>query len=139
MRFLISMLALTRLIQLKRQWREVLLRLQQLPEDNRMLLAAFVFGEAQRAAKHPLPRFYASRPLDGYRPWGDAADTAFERVRSDNLQQQLKGLATWLAVVHHETAGIPHPGLQALHTEVTTHLFPLRDLHQRVLAIRMAA
>ena len=139
MRFLISMLALTRLIQLKRQWRGVVQQLQQMPDDNRLLLAAFVYGEAQRAAKHPLPRFYASRPLDGYRPWGDAADTAFERVRSNNPQQCMRGLATWLAVVYHETAGIPHPGLQALHAEVSEHLTPLRDLHQRVLAIRMAA
>lgn len=139
MRFLISMLAFTRLMQLKRQWREVAAMLNKLPENHRMLLAAFVYGEAQRAAKHPLPRFYGSRQVDGYRPWGDAVDIAFEQVRSDKLQARLKGLAMWLAVVYLETRRCEHSGLQGLHSEVERDFVGLRDLHQRVLAIRMAA
>ncbi len=139
MRILITMLALTRLMQLKRQWREVIGRLNELPENSRMLLAAFVYGEAQRAAKHPLPRFYGSRQIDTYRPWGDAVDTAFTRIRNDNMQLRMKGLATWLAVVYHETRDTTHPGLRALNDDVGHHFTQLRDLHQRVLAIRMAA
>lgn len=139
MHFLMTMLTFTRLMQLKRQWREVFARINALPENERMLLAAFVYGEAQRAAKHPLPRFYASTAVGGYQPWGDAVDTAFERVRANDAQQRLKGLATWLAVVYHETHGVTQPGLQALHAEVADQFVPLRDLHQRVLAIRMAA
>jgi hypothetical protein len=139
MRLLITMLALTRLMVLKRQWREVLAVLNQFPENNRMLLAAFVYGEAQRAAKHPMPRFYGSNQTSGYRPWGDALDSAIERVRSNNTQLQMKGLAMWLAVVYHETRETGHPGLEALHQEVAGHFTQLRDLHQRVLAIRMAA
>jgi hypothetical protein len=139
MRILITMLALTRLMLLKRQWREVALALAALPDNTRMLLAALVYGEAQRAAKHPLPQFYASATLDAYRPWGDAVETAFERVRAADPQQQLKAIATWLAVVYHETQNASQPGLKALHEEVGAHFTELRDLHQRVLAIRKAA
>jgi hypothetical protein len=139
MRILITMLAYTRLMLLKRHWREVATALATLPESSRMLLAALVFGEAQRAAKHPLPQFYASSRLDAYRPWGDAAEAAFEKVRSDNAQIRMKALATWLAVVYHETRDANQPGLRTLHEEVGAHFTQLRDLHQRVLAIRMAA
>lgn len=139
MRILITMLALTRLMLLKRQWRDVALALAELPESSRMLLAALVFGEAQRAAKHPLPQFYASAKLDAYRPWGDAVETAFEKVRSADAQQRLKAIATWLAVVYHETQNAAQPGLKSLHEEVGAHFIELRDLHQRVLAIRKAA
>jgi hypothetical protein len=139
MRILIKMLAMTRLMLLKRQWREVSAMLSALPENSRMLLAAIVYGEAQRAAKHPIPRFYASSNLTSYRPWGDAADTAFERIHSDNAQARMKALATWLAVVYHETHDATQPGLITLHEQVAREFSQYRDLHQRVLAIRMAA
>src|SRR5690606_24402111 len=118
MRILITMLALTRLMFLRRQWRDVSAILATLPEGSRMLLAAFVYGEAQRASKHPIPRFYASTNLDGYRPWGDAVETAYSRIRSENAQIRMKALATWLAVVYHETSDASQPGLVALHDQV---------------------
>jgi hypothetical protein len=139
MRILITMLALTRLMLLKRQWRDVTLALAALPENSRMLLAALVYGEAQRATKHPLPQFYASSKVDTYRPWGDAAEAAFARISADNPQIRMKALAVWLTVVYHETRGATQQGLLALHEEVGAHFTQLRDLHQRVLAIRMAA
>jgi hypothetical protein len=139
MRILITMLALTRLMMLKRQWRAVAARLAELPESGRMLLAAFVYGEAQRAAKHPLPQFYGSSTVGTYRPWGDAVEVAFARIGSSNQQIRAKAIATWLAVVFHETRNAEQPGLQALHQDVGEHFTQLRDLHQRVLAIRMAA
>jgi hypothetical protein len=139
MRLLITMLALTRLMLLKRQWREVAVALADLPENSRMLLAALVYGEAQRAAKHPLPQFYASAKMDAYRPWGDAVESSFEKVQAADLQQRMRGIATWLAVVYHETDNAAQAGLKALHEEVGAHFTELRDLHQRVLAIRKAA
>lgn len=139
MRILITMLALTRLMMLKRQWRAVAARLAEMPENGRMLLAAFVYGEAQRAAKHPMPQFYGSTEVGSYRPWGDAVETAFARVGSANPQIRAKAIATWLAVVYHETRNAAQPGLQSLHEEVGQHFTQMRDLHQRVLAIRMAA
>jgi hypothetical protein len=139
MRFLITMLAMTRLMLLKRQWREVAIVLAELPENSRMLLAALVYGEAQRAAKHPLPQFYGSAKLDAYRPWGDAVETSFEKIHSADLQQRMRGIATWLAVVYHETDNATQAGLKALHEQVGAHFVELRDLHQRVLAIRKAA
>jgi hypothetical protein len=137
MRLLITMLALTRLMLLKRQWRDVAASLAELPENSRMLLAALVYGEAQRAAKHPLPQFYGSGRLDAYRPWGDAVEGAFEKVHAADLQQRMR--AIWLAVVYHETDNATQSGLKALHGEVGAHFTELRDLHQRVLAIRKAA
>jgi hypothetical protein len=139
MRLLITMLALTRLMLLKRQWRDVAASLAELPENSRMLLAALVYGEAQRAAKHPLPQFYGSGKLDAYRPWGDAVESAFEKVHTADLQQRMRAIAIWLAVVYHETDNATQSGLKALHEEVGAHFTELRDLHQRVLAIRKAA
>lgn len=139
MRYLTRMLAFTRLLVLRRQWRPIRQWLLQLPTDQEPVLAALVYGEAVRAAKHPLPQFYASDHLEIYSPWGNAVDVAFERTRSDNPQVQMRGIAVWLAVVYHETRNAPLEPLRKLHGEVAYDLERLRSLHERILAIRQAA
>ncbi|HYE86988.1 MAG TPA: hypothetical protein VEA16_11575 [Vicinamibacterales bacterium] len=139
MKYLTQVLALTRLLLLKRQWREVLKQLNLLDDNAKRLLAALVYGETQRAAKHPLPQFYGSDKVDLYRPWGDAVEHAFARLHSDNPQLRLRGIATWLTVVFHETQQAGQPGLKTLHGEVARYVEQYRTLHERVLAIRAAA
>lgn len=139
MKYLTHVLALTRLMLLKKQWRAVRHLLEMLPHENRAVLAALVYGEAQRAAKHPLPQFYGSSQPTSYSPWGDAVERSFERIQSDNEPLRMRGIATWLAVVYHETRHAPLRAMQALHQEVDTALSHYRSLHERVLAIRMAA
>lgn len=139
MKYLTQVLALTRLFLLKKQWREVLRQLNRLSESNQQLLAALIYGETQRAAKHPLPQFYGSDKIAPYQPWGDAVEHAFLRLHSDNPQLRLRGIATWLTVVFHETEQADRPGLKSLHAEVAHYVEQYRGLHQRVLAIRAAA
>lgn len=139
MQFLTKVLALTRLLLLKRQWRVVQPRLVNLPPKTQNLLAAFVHGEALRAGKHPVPQFYASSAQELYRPWGDAAETAMQRIEASSESDQMRGLATWLAVVFHETQRASHPGLKALHAQVAERFQYFRSLHERLAAIRQAA
>lgn len=139
MKYLTSLLALTRLRMLKRHWKMIRQLVDALPHDKRAVLAAMVYGESQRAAKHPAPQFYASSPTVAYAPWGDAAESAFERIQGSDEQQRMQGLATWLAVVFHETRLASLAGMKALHGDVAGALERYKTLHERVLAIRMAA
>lgn len=139
MKYLTRMLAFTRLLVLRRQWKAIRQWLFQLSSEQESVLAALVYGEAVRAAKHPLPQFYASDNVESYSPWGTAVDDAFEKSRADSPQVQMRGVAVWLAVVYHETRNAPLEPLRKLHGEVAYDLERLRGLHERILAIRQAA
>ncbi len=139
MKYLTRMLALTRLMQLKRQWKRIAAWLALLTQEDQQVLAALVYGEAQRAGKHPLPQFYASQNIEAYSPWGDAVQLAFARICNEGGQSQMRGVATWLAVVYHETGNTQLAALRSLHNDVAYELNKYRSLHERVLAIRMAA
>lgn len=139
MKYLTRMLALTRMLQLKRQWKQILAWLATLSQNEQQVLGALAFGEAQRASRHPLPQFYASQRVEAYSPWGDAVTVAFNKLTAEDRAVQMRGVATWLAVVFHETQDSPLAGLRALHHQVAPELNKYRTLHERVIAIRMAA
>lgn len=139
MKYLTQMLALTRLLVLRRQWKPIQQWLNTLPEDREKVLAALVYDEAIHAAKHPAPQFYGSENVASYSPWGDAVDTAFARSRSDDTREQMQSIAVWLAVVYHETRNAPVDALRKLHGDVAYDFERLRSLHEHILAIRQAA
>jgi hypothetical protein len=139
MKYLTRMLAFTRLMTLRRHWKALREILYRLSVEQEATLATLVFGEALRAARHPMPQFYGCETLQSYQPWGDTAERAFREARDEDPRWAYKGIATWLAVVYHETRNAPLTGLQALHKEVGHDFERLRALHERILAVRQAA
>ncbi|MBD8527154.1 hypothetical protein [Pseudomarimonas arenosa] len=139
MKYLTRMLALTRFLLLRKQWKDIRGVLNLLTRDQENVLGAMVYGELQRAAKHPVPRFYASQQMEAYSPWGDALTAAWDKICSDEPQVQLRGLAVWLAVAFHETHNAALPMLSRLNSEISDSVARYRQLHERLLAIRAAA
>lgn len=139
MKYLTRMLAFTRLMSLRRQWKVIRSILYLLSAEQEAKLATLVFGEALRAGRHPMPQFYASEGVESYQPWGNAVDKAFEQARDEDPRWAYKGIATWLAVVFYETRNAPLDALQSLHKEVAHDFERLRALHERILAVRQAA
>lgn len=139
MKYLTRMLAFTRLMTLRRQWKAIRALLFRLDAQQETRLATLVFAEAIRAEKHPMPQFYGCESVESYQPWGDTAERAFNEARDEDPRWAHKGLATWLAVVFHETRHAPIAPLQSLHAEVAHEFQRLRALHERILAVRQAA
>ena len=139
MKYLTRMLALTRFLLLRKQWKDIKSLLNLLNREQENVLGAMVYGELQRAAKHPVPRFYASQRVEAYSPWGDALTAAWDKICSEEPQVQLRGLAVWLAVSYHETFNAALPMLSRLNSEIAENVTRYRQLHERLLAIRAAA
>jgi hypothetical protein len=139
MKYLTRVLAYTRLLVLLRHWKPIQPFLNSMPVEQEARLAALVYDEALRAEQHPTPQFYGSDNVESYSPWGDAVETAFARSRSADAQEQLRGVAVWLAVVYHETRNGPIEALRKLHVDVAYDFERLRSRHEHFLAIRKAA
>lgn len=139
MKYLTRMLAYTRLLVLRRQWKSIQQWLITLPVDQEARLATLVYDQAVLAANHPTPQFYGSVYVESYSPWGDAADTAYALTRSLDVREQTHGIAVWLAVVFHETRNAPVAALRRLHVDVSYDFQRLRNMQQQLLAIRQAA
>jgi hypothetical protein len=138
MPFLTKMLALTRLLILSRQIKEIRRLIDDIPRGTRRQLGAILNLEMQKAAQHPQPHLYGSQRIDRYAPWGDAAELALDRARSELEQLRLRGIATWITVVFHETEDSNHAGLQAIHREVLGFMGELRGTFARAAAQRAA-
>lgn len=127
MQFLTRMIALTRAIQLRRQYREINKALEQFPANVRRQLAAIALREFANASKSEFPHLYATPPEDKYRAWGSGTDIGLERLRSENLQVRLRGAALWLAVAYHETKDSPFGEQQDLHRQLMRSLRSLKE------------
>jgi hypothetical protein len=127
MQLVTRLIALTRAVQLRRQFREINKALEQLPPSSRRQLAAISLREFANASKSEFPHLYATPPEEKYRPWGSGADIGLERLRSDNLQVRLRGVALWLTVVYHETRDSHFPEQQELHRQVMRSLRTLKE------------
>ena len=127
MQFVTRLIALTRSMQLRRQFREINRALEQLPPNARRQLAAISLREFANASKSEFPHLYATPPEEKYRPWGSGADIGLERLRSDNLQVRLRGVALWLTVVYHETKDSRFAEQQELHRQVMRSLRTLKE------------
>lgn len=127
MAFITRLIALTRAIQLRRQFREINRALEQLTPNTRRQLAAISLREFSSASKSEFPHLYGTPPEDKYRPWGSGTEIGLERLRSDNLQVRLRGAALWLVVVYHETKDLPFAEQQELHRQVMRLLRMLKE------------
>jgi len=115
MHIMTRIIALSRSMQLRRQFREINRAMEALPPAARRQLAAIALREFSAAAKCEFPHLYGTPPEEKYRPWGTGTDVGLERLRSDNLQVRLRGVALWLTVVFHETKDSPFAEQQELH------------------------
>jgi hypothetical protein len=127
MQFVTRLIALSRAVQLRRQFREINKALEDLAPAARRQLAAIALREFANASKSEFPHLYATPPEEKYRPWGSGTDIGLERLRSDNLQVRLRGVALWLAVAYHETKDSGFAEQQELHRQVMRSLRSLKE------------
>ena len=127
MHFVTRLIALTRAMQLRRQFREINKALEQLAPPARRQLAAIALREFANASKSEFPHLYATPPEEKYHAWGSGTDIGLERLHSDNLQVQLRGVALWLTVAYHETKDSPFAEQQELHRQVMRALRALKE------------
>ncbi len=127
MQLVTRLIALTRSVQLRRQYREINKSLEQLPASARRQLAAIALREFANAAKSEFPHLYATPPEDKYRAWGSGTEIGIERMRSDNLQVRLRGIALWLAVAYHETKDSPFGEQQEMHRQLMRAMRALKE------------
>ncbi len=118
MRLVMRILALSRAVRLKRQFRDIEQRALALPSPTSALLAELIARESAAAAKLETPHLYGSPPDLKPGSWGTGMDLGFDRARSDNAQVRLRGIALWIAVAYHETKEASFPEFADLHREV---------------------
>jgi hypothetical protein len=129
MTLLTRMLATARYLTLMRQARELRGMIDTLPRSGQRALATLALAEIERVARDPEPRRFGDSGSDPYVPWSNAAHEAFQRAKSPVAQLKLKGMASWIAVVFHETRESPHPSLEAVHREVLGFLGILKGTY----------
>jgi hypothetical protein len=127
MQLVTRLIALSRAVQLRRQFRAIEKALVELQPNARRQLAAIAMREFQSAAKSEFPHLYATPPEMKYLPWGSGTEIGIERMRSDSLQVRLRGVALWLTVVYHETKDSPFAEQQELHRQVMRAMRALKD------------
>lgn len=127
MQLVTRLIALSRAVQLRRQFRGVEKALEDLSPAARRQLAEIALREFQSASKSEFPHLYATPPEEKYRPWGSGTDIGLERMRSDSQQVRLRGVALWLTVAYHETKDSPFAEQQELHRQVMRAMRALKD------------
>lgn len=127
MQIVTRLIALSRAVQLRRQFREISKTLEDLAPATRRQLASIALREFANASKSEFPHLYATPPDEKYRAWGSGADIGLERLHSDNLQVRLRGAALWLTVVFHETKDSQFSEQQELHRQVMRALRTLKE------------
>jgi hypothetical protein len=128
MRIVSRIIALTRSIQLNRQFREIERAIAALPSAGRQQLAAIAMREFAAAAKCEFPHLYGTTAeRQSYRPWGNGTEVGLARVRSENPQVKLRGIALWLTVAYHETKDSPYGEVQSLHRQLMRTLRVLKE------------
>ena len=128
MRIVTRLIALSRSIQLNRQFREIERAIADLPLAGRRQLAAIAMREFATAAKCEFPHLYGTPENEQrYQPWGSGTDLGYSRVKSDNLQVKLRGIALWLTVAYHETKESKYGEIQNLHRQLMRTLRILKE------------
>ncbi|SFN57395.1 hypothetical protein [Dokdonella immobilis] len=127
MQLITRLIALTRGMQLRRQFKEIEKALEQLNPSARRQLAALAMREFSNAAKSEFPHLYATPPDEKYSPWGSGTSIGFERMKSDSLQVRMRGVALWLTVTFHETKDSPYADQRELHRLVMRTLRTLKE------------
>ncbi|MGH8042093.1 MAG: hypothetical protein ACREPN_08635 [Rudaea sp.] len=128
MRIVSRIIALTRSIQLNRQFHEIERAIGHLPIVTRRQLAAIAMREFASAAKCEFPHLYGTVD-QGMRsqPWGNGTDIGYARMKSDNTHLQLRGIALWLTVAFYETRDSAYGDMQDLHRQLMRTLRLLKE------------
>lgn len=114
-----TMQQLSRKVMLSWQAKVVEKAIRELPEAKRREAAALTLAELESAAYAPTdPEHGSSTQQNGPSRGTTSAQQAFERVRSRLQPIRLRGLATWIAVVYHETRDSADEGFQGVHRDV---------------------
>ena len=128
MRIVTRIIALSRSIQLNRQFREIEKAIAALPLVSRRQLAAIAMREFATAAKCEFPHLYGTVDQgQRYQPWGNGTDLGYARVKSDNPQLVLRGIALWLTVAYHETKESQFGEIRGLHRHLMRTLRVLKE------------
>lgn len=135
MHLITRLIALTRGMQLRRQFKEIEKVIEQLAPNARRQLAALAMREFSLAAKTEFPHLYATSPDEKYSPWGSGTAIGYERMKSESLQVRLRGLALWLTVAFHETKDAQYADQKELHRLI---MRTLRTLKESVPASEMS-
>ena len=129
MRIVSRLIALSRSIQLNRQFREIQREIDSLPLATRRQLAALAVKEFSSASQCEFPHLYGTPgETQGIEAaWGKGAEVGFTRVRSDNPHVKLRGIALWLTVAYFETKDSQYGEAQNLHRQLMRTLRVLRE------------
>lgn len=128
MRIVTRIIALTRSIQLSRQFREIEKAITNLPLAARRQLAAIAMREFASAAKCEFPHLYGTVDQgQRYQPWGNGTDIGYARLKADNPHLQLRGIALWLTVAYYETKESAYGDMQELHRHLMRTLRLLKE------------
>lgn len=135
MHLITRLIALTRGMQLRRQFKDLEKIIEQLAPNSRRQLAALAMREFSNASKSEFPHLYGTAPEEKYSPWGSGTAVGYERMKSDSLQVRLRGLALWLTVAFHETKESEFGDQRELHRLI---MRTLRTLKESVPASEMS-
>lgn len=113
-----TMQQLSRKVVLSWQAKVVEKAIRELPDAKRREAAALTLAELEAAGQSPQPHLHGSTSTHPTMPWGNAAQLAFERVRSRLQPIRVRGLALWIAVVYYETRDSVDDGFQSVHRDV---------------------
>ena len=129
MRIVSRLLALSRSIQLNRQYREIQREIDTMPLATRRQLAALAVKEFANASQCEYPHLYGT-PGESHgleTTWGKGVEVGFTRVRSDNPHIKLRGIALWLTVAYFETKDSQYGEAQNLHKQLMRTLRVLKE------------
>jgi len=127
MKLLIQIIAVTRGVVLSREMSAIEREVAGLSVLDRRVLANLALRELAQASKTEHPHLYASQPTERYRLWGTGTGIAMERMRSDNSQIKLRGIALWLAIAFHESKDSEFGGLKNFHRRVLKMMRQLKE------------
>lgn len=113
-----TMQQLSRKVMLSWQAKVVEKAIRELPEAKRREAAALTLAELDSPAYQAGSPVHGSSNTPSGPSRGTSAQQAFERVRSRLQPIRLRGLATWIAVVYHETRDSADEGFQGVHRDV---------------------
>lgn len=99
-RFVSRVTSMSRTARLRRQFGEIEQRSLELPRSYRTQLAELIQRECASVEQADLATYGAQ--TEGEVTTG-GLDVGFDRVRSENVQVRMRGIALWLALVYHET------------------------------------
>lgn len=116
---IINTLAYVRASQLRKNLKQIEKKLSGYSERHLRKVAVVMLSEYSEASKLKQPYLYQSTTEDmRYRPWGDGTDIAWERIQSDNVEIQLRGIGLWLAISYHETRDTEFKAIHDVHRKL---------------------